>query len=222
MWREQWAETGYVARLRDKFRVMWVDPLGHGDSDKPHDPAAYHAVDMAGDLIRVLDHEAVGSAVLFGFSAGAQSVLGAASIAPSRVSAVICGSGGWRNGPEAERAWCTPIADLVRSPFGLERFWAGVGYDDPDGVRRGLERNDAEAIAAVLLGSANWRPDYDQLHLPILSYRGDRETLDDNDALMARLGAEVHVLADAAHLDAFSRTDEVLEIVMPFARRHAA
>lgn len=110
---------------------------------------------------------------------------------------------------------------LVRAPNGLEHCWAGVGFDDPDDVRQALARN-ADAVAAVLDGSASCRPNYDQLQLPVLGYRGDRERLDDNDALMARLDAEVHVLSDATHLVSFNGADEVLEWVVPLARRHAA
>jgi pimeloyl-ACP methyl ester carboxylesterase len=221
MWRQQWVDAGYVARLADEFQLIRVDPLGHGDSAKPHDPALYHSAEVASDLVSVLDEEAVRTAILWGFSAGAQTALGAASIAPGRVAAVICGSGGWRNEPVAEAAWCQPIVELLRSPRGLERFWAAGGFTDAEAVERALAHNDAAAVAAVLEGSTGWRPDYDQLRMPILSYRGDHEDLDHNDRLMARLGAAVHILPNAGHLDCFSRIDTVLDVVHPFIRHHA-
>ena len=34
-WAGQWAEAGYVDALSHRYRVVVVDPLGHGDSDKP-------------------------------------------------------------------------------------------------------------------------------------------------------------------------------------------
>ena len=37
--RDNWVSTGWVRDLtRAGFRVLGVDQLGHGASDKPHDP----------------------------------------------------------------------------------------------------------------------------------------------------------------------------------------
>ena len=134
---------------------------------------------------------------------------------------MVCGSGGWRNEAAAEAAWCRPIVELLRGPNGLERFWLGVGFTDPEAVSEALDHNDARAIAAALEGSTGWRPDCEKLHVPVLSYRGAREDLELNDALMLRLGADTHVLPDAGHLDSFNRSDDVLEFAMPFLRQHA-
>jgi pimeloyl-ACP methyl ester carboxylesterase len=38
---ESWAECGYVAPLRPKYRLILIDARGHGRSDKPHDEASY-------------------------------------------------------------------------------------------------------------------------------------------------------------------------------------
>lgn len=219
MWRGQWSDLGYVAALSDEFRVVSVDPLGHGDSAKPHDSGAYYSAEVAADVVAVLDAEEVSMAVLWGFSAGAQIALGVASIAPERVRGVVCGSGGWRNEPVAELSWCQPIVEVLRSPGGLEQFWAHVGFDDPEQVRYALGRNDADAIASAIEGSTTWRPDYDRLQVPILSYRGDQEQLDHNDALMRQLGAECHIIPNADHMDCFNRQATVVELVRPFLRR---
>ena len=220
MWRRQWVDAGYVARLTGEFTVISVDPLGHGDSAKPHESAAYHADEIAADLVAVLDAESVSTAVVWGFSAGAQIALGVASIAPGRISAVVCGSGGWRNEATAEAAWCQPIVELLRGPNGLKRFWSEVGFTDPEAVSEALRHNDARAIAAALEGSTGWRPKYRKLRVPVLGYRGGREDLDLNDALMVRLGADTYVLPDAGHLDSFNRSDDVLELVLPFLIQH--
>ena len=38
-----WYEWGYVDALKDDYRLILIDPRGHGKSDKPHDPAAYQS-----------------------------------------------------------------------------------------------------------------------------------------------------------------------------------
>jgi len=38
---KRWYALGYVDALRARYRLILVDARGHGESDKPHDPAAY-------------------------------------------------------------------------------------------------------------------------------------------------------------------------------------
>lgn len=38
---ESWRDLGYVDALKDHFRLVLIDSRGHGESDKPHDAAAY-------------------------------------------------------------------------------------------------------------------------------------------------------------------------------------
>ncbi len=54
-----WVDPGYVAALAGQWRVITVDPLGHGGSDLPHDADAYTAAGVTADLIAVLDAEGV-------------------------------------------------------------------------------------------------------------------------------------------------------------------
>ena len=97
---------------------------------------------------------------------------------------------------------------------------AAVGFTDPEAVSEALGHNDARAIAAALEGSTGWRPAYEELRVAVLGYRGDREDMELNDALMVRLGADTHVLPDAGHIDSFNRSDDMLELAMPFMRQH--
>ena len=40
---ETWSERGFVAALKPKYRLVLIDARGHGQSDKPHDPAILYA-----------------------------------------------------------------------------------------------------------------------------------------------------------------------------------
>ena len=55
----RWVERGYVEHFAHLFRVIAVDPLGHGASDKPHTADAYQMADCALDVLAVLDAEGV-------------------------------------------------------------------------------------------------------------------------------------------------------------------
>src|SRR3712207_2025868 len=50
-----WASLGYVDAFKDEYTLILFDPLGHGHSDKPRDPAAYGAAERAADALAVLD-----------------------------------------------------------------------------------------------------------------------------------------------------------------------
>lgn len=85
--RETWQSTGMDALLEDGGReVIGVDLLGHGDADKPHDPAAYGALDEW-LLGRLAGHPPVVDAV--GFSLGALTLLGALVREPGRFGRVV-------------------------------------------------------------------------------------------------------------------------------------
>jgi pimeloyl-ACP methyl ester carboxylesterase len=67
-----WLATGVVDALTGAGRrVVAPDARGHGDSDKPHDPARYGEQQMARDLAVLLDTIAVPQVDLVGYSMGA-------------------------------------------------------------------------------------------------------------------------------------------------------
>jgi pimeloyl-ACP methyl ester carboxylesterase len=61
-----WFDTLTVAGCR----VIAMDCRGHGESDKPHDPAFYNHALMAEDVVAVMDAAGVGDAFLMGYSMG--------------------------------------------------------------------------------------------------------------------------------------------------------
>jgi pimeloyl-ACP methyl ester carboxylesterase len=84
-----WREPGWVDLLADAGReVVAVDLLGHGSSDKPHDPSAY--LDLEADLAAKLPP----TVDAIGFSLGARTLLGVAVDDPGRFrTLVIAGVG---------------------------------------------------------------------------------------------------------------------------------
>ena len=65
-----WINTGVFAGLVKDHRVIAFDCRGHGKSGKPVDPQAY-GLEMAQDVIRLLDHLKIRRAHIVGFSMGA-------------------------------------------------------------------------------------------------------------------------------------------------------
>src|SRR5919199_5517853 len=73
--------------------LVGVDLRGRGDSDKPE--SGYGLEAHASDVIRVLDHLGLESAVLLGHSMGAFVALKTALASPERVRAIVLLDGGW-------------------------------------------------------------------------------------------------------------------------------
>lgn len=74
----------------DGFQLIAFDIRGHGKSDKPTDPEKY-GVEMAKDVVRLLDHLKVKKAHLIGYSAGAFIAAKVVAMYPKRVLSVIYG-----------------------------------------------------------------------------------------------------------------------------------
>lgn len=92
---EGWKRTGwYTALERRGMRMIALDQRGHGESAKPHDPAAYGRLALAADALALLDHLGVGRCDVFGFSMGTRTALQLAIDAPDRVSNLILGGVG--------------------------------------------------------------------------------------------------------------------------------
>jgi pimeloyl-ACP methyl ester carboxylesterase len=70
-------------------RVLCLDPLGHGDSDRPREMTNYSMREFGRQAIGLLDHAGVERAVLGGASLGANASLEAASAAPERVRGLL-------------------------------------------------------------------------------------------------------------------------------------
>lgn len=68
--RLSWHQASYVDRLKKRFTVITMDIRGHGQSDKPTDPASYAIDIMCQDILAVADACQVERFVLWGFSYG--------------------------------------------------------------------------------------------------------------------------------------------------------
>nr|WP_106639229.1 alpha/beta fold hydrolase [Allosphingosinicella vermicomposti] len=69
-----WIRYGHAEKLAAAgFRVIMPDLRAHGDSDKPHDPAAYPKDVLADDGFALIDHLGLTDYDLAGYSLGART-----------------------------------------------------------------------------------------------------------------------------------------------------
>jgi len=92
---EGWARLGwYGAFERKRIRCVALDNRGHGESAKPHDPAAYSRDAMSNDILNLMDHLGIERAHIMGYSMGTRLSMAAAMKAPKRFATLTLGGVG--------------------------------------------------------------------------------------------------------------------------------
>lgn len=148
--RENWDKAGWIQMLvRANRRVVAVDLLGHGESDKPHAPSAYSLSGFATDVLAVTEHLQLKKPDLVGFSLGARVLLHLLERRPERyLLGVLCGVGDALLVPRAEREQIA-LAEALDAPSVLQA---------PEGLARQFrqfaeaQNQDLKALAACARG----------------------------------------------------------------------
>lgn len=70
-------------------RVITLDPLGHGASDRPRDMWRYSMTSFGGQVVALLDHLEIDQAIVGGASLGANVTLEVAAAAPERLRGMV-------------------------------------------------------------------------------------------------------------------------------------
>lgn len=89
-----WIRYGHAALIADAgFRVIMPDLRGHGDSEKPHDPASYPRDILAADGMALVAHLGLTDYDLAGYSLGGRTSVRMLSKGATPRRAVLCGMG---------------------------------------------------------------------------------------------------------------------------------
>lgn len=128
-----------------EFQLIALDLRGHGKSDKPHDAAKYDA-EVAGDVVRLLDHLKIEKAHLVGYSSGSFVAGKVAATHPERVRSVVFGGQAPIIGEvkDSDFSECELFARLVDEGKDLGAYILAVSPKDSK-----LTAEQATAIAKV-------------------------------------------------------------------------
>jgi len=211
------------------FEFIALDCRGHGKSDKPHDPNKY-GIEMAEDVIRLLDHLKIKKAHLIGYSMGAFIVGNIAANHPDRVLSVIYGGqapiivGAKSSGSNEVEVF----AKAVDEGKGLGPY---LVYVSPPDRKPTLEQANAIAkalygdkdvkafaLAGLSLGDLRVAPkSLSKCHAPALFIYGGNESnyvKDSVEAARKVIGnAEVKVIKDSNHVTTLTRPEFAATIV---------
>src|SRR5437763_4317028 len=89
-----WRAPGIIRILATNHQVIALDVRGHAASGKPGQESAY-GVEMAEDIVRLLDHLKIQKAHLVGYSMGGMITMKVLTRHPDRVQSALLGGMGW-------------------------------------------------------------------------------------------------------------------------------
>ena len=174
--QENWQRLGRNGALeRKRIRTIALDLRGHGESAKPHDPAAYGRENMAGDVLALMDHLDVPRAHIIGFSLGSRVALAAALKAPDRFATLTLGGVGDKLFERREMVG-NPMAEAMEA-------------DDPETIKEPMlksfrqfaddQKEDRLALAALTRANdpVYTKADVEKLPAPVLASAGARDEL---------------------------------------------
>lgn len=187
-----------LARLlaEQGLRVLTLDPLGHGRSDRPADPHVHATTAWAEQVVALLDHVGAEQAVIGGTSLGANVALEVAVLAPQRVRGLLLEAPLLHNSLEFGLLTAGPLLLLARHlpwtvdgvrrltravPRGIVPFWVGIGLDT-------LGQRSAP-VAAMMHGL---------LFGPVAPTSAQRRRITVPALVVGHPGDPLHRLADAA------------------------
>lgn len=212
----------YLRDFSKGYALVAVDALGHGRSDRPHEPQAYDTRGRVSDFVAVLDLLGIDRTHVWGYSMGGRNAWAMLAHAPERMASLIVGGAGPPlpgddDGPDYLEARAQA---LMRGDW--QGFWKVLtpdGGEEIQGVSAFRERfecdNDPRCLAAVSLALREWPPLPPAVCMPrSCHYAGEHDGfLPRVQAGAAALGAEMHVIQGVGHDAHFRASRQVVALV---------
>lgn len=218
---EDWKSLGYVEQLSPYFRLILIDYLGFGQSEKIYDPEAYTIPLLAMDTIAVLKHLKSQKLVTFlGGSMGGR-VGYELAITPNYSKFfngfIINGNGATATNVTLNFANWAKLGGMELVVEEIEKFLAPLQF--PIAVKKTFLLNDVKSYIAA--NSNTWLDITDKLALinkPVLLICGEcaDELNDMKNAVSLIKGAELFILPGMNHAEAYWYGEHQVKLIVDF------
>jgi pimeloyl-ACP methyl ester carboxylesterase len=182
--RQNWRAPGWYDTLTGAgYQVIALDNRGHGESDKPYDPASYSHEIMADDVMAVMGAAAVGETLLMGYSMGGYISMSLLLRHPDRFSKVVIAGVG------ASYLDINAAQGAVANPERRSAVADALLAEDPSTITNKTARDfrafadqagkDRRALAACMRGSRDVfsREELHRIQNPVLVVCGENDAL---------------------------------------------
>lgn len=217
---EDWFELGYVAELASSFRIVCIDPRGHGASTRPIHSDDYALDEMASDIEAVIDGLDLKNPILWGYSLGAKIALAVAGRNPSAYRGLILG--GFELHSVVDLNNDLVVETFAQGPEAWLSLWRQM-FDVPRGMAERLASCDTKALHALRWAEATWpslTQTPDKIEVPVLLYAGEHCFFREATARMAGQFRDVRYIEhpDRNHFDLMTEPSWVTrEVIESFA-----
>ena len=226
--RADWHTGGYAARLKDEFTVITVDLRGHGESDKPRDPACYSTEKLGQDILTVADACGVERFILCGYSFGGNVSRYLATCSDRVEKLIMLGnrmgpgvSGEFRQFVFDFRARWEPVVQAAGSEFDPDRL---SERDQEDILQLSFPGDLLPAVLAWSTAMLDWDTVTPaDLHCPTLWLIGSEndkamESLKDYEGQIDGSQIQVRIIEGMNHEQEFENVEQVLPVILDFVR----
>ena len=220
---DRWIDSGYVDALRDEYRVLLFDPLGHGRSERSTESSDYVPDRLTAHIAAALDHVSEDSAHVWGYSRGAVMAGEFARTRPQHVRSLIYGGH-----VLFDAAAVLEAMGLAPDPVAREQseeraargdwsaFWETFAVPIPDETKRFLQHgNDPAVLTAASRGARVAPVVWDVPPVPTLAYWGDEEIFHALNLEAAQPPIESFTVA-GGHAEAFFPSESAIAGVKRF------
>lgn len=224
-----------VPFLSRDFKLLCIDYLGVGDSDKPRSGFKYTIEEQADLIVKMIETLQISKASIVGVSYGGAIALNLAARYPERVDKIISIEGNGINGNKHQKISYGPMADLLRFPLvgelpigvirsGLaDKFvtksvmgkaWPGLTELEKREVKEIISQNNRTAsriswyhISRTLRTSRDFTEDAKSISIPILYLYGEKSDYQ----YMAKANA-IFLKAHLPHVEVVSIQDGIHDL----------
>ena len=220
-----WRLGGYVAGLKG-YRLILIDPRGHGKSGRPPGLAEHRIEEYRDDVLAVIDALSEPRVAFLGFSDGAKVGCAFAAEYPERVAGLID-----FDGLEADDL-SSPGSITERRAFGEAAREKGLGtlirevardegYGLPEWLFQNISEGDLEMFALDTIAWTTWNGPASvlpRLRLPIICLRSEKSGPPQYFQRLRTLvpNAQFCMIPDVGHLEIFVRSDLVIPAMRTF------
>jgi 3-oxoadipate enol-lactonase len=237
LWSTRQVFNAQVAALGDTYRLVLLDPPGHGDSGRP--PERFSLEELARATFQVIDHLGIDRTAIVGGAWGGMVGVQMASMKPERISSLVTINSpldAW-HGFQRLQMWSLLPLIKIGGPSAAAPFLIGgmlsrtTRKTRPDlvasiraDIRACDKTNLFRAARAAMIDRPSLLPVLPGLSLPVLVITGSKDFVPVEraraEAALIR-GSRFEVIDDVAHLSAYEAPERVNALLLPFLAENA-